>query len=129
VQTEIPTKEGIKVMTKLSRALGAAMLCLGLLVSANVLANQDPMAQPAKEKQKKPDMVTISGTVSAISDSSLTIVDSDKKEHTIAITGDTKVTKAGKDAALTDVKANDSVVVEAKKGSGDTWTAVKILVS
>ena len=116
-------------MTKLSRALGAAMLCLGLLVSANVLANQDPMAQPAKEKQKKPEMVTISGTVSAISDSSLTIVDSDKKEHTIAITGDTKVTKAGKDAALTDVKANDSVVVEAKKGSGDTWTAVKILVS
>ena len=121
-------------MTKVLRAVGAAMLCLGFLVSANtILASQDPMAEPAKEKkkqeQKTPDTITITGTVSAVTDSSLTVVDSEKAEHIIAITSNTKVSKAGKDAALADVKADDNVVVEAKKGSGDTWTAVKILVS
>jgi hypothetical protein len=119
-------------MSKVSRAVGAAMLCLGFLLSATaILATQDPMTPPAKDKQekKKPETVTISGTVSAITDSSLTVVDSDKKEHVIGVSSDTKVTKDGKDAAITDVKANDSVVVEAKKGSGDTWTALKILVS
>ena len=118
-------------MTKVLRVVGAAILCLGFLVSANaILASQDTMKSPGqKTEKKKADTVTISGTVSAITDSSITVVDSEKAEHTIAITGDTKVTKDGKDAAVTDVKANDAVVVEAKKGSGDTWTAVKISVS
>ena len=39
------------------------------------------------------------------------------------------VTKAGKDATLADVKANDVVTVEAAKGAGDTWTALKISVT
>lgn len=109
------------------------MLCLGLLVSASViLAGQDPIvpAKDAKQKeQMKAETVTISGTVSTISDSAITIVDSEKGEHTVAVTGATKVTKAGKDAAIADVKANDAVTVEAQKGTGDTWTALKISVS
>ena len=119
-------------MSKLFRALGAAMLCLGLLVSANiVMAKQDP-AMPAKEqpkKQQKSKTTMLSGTVSAITDSALTIVDSQKAEHVLAVTSDTKVTKGGKDAAIADVKANDAVTVEAQKGEGDTWTALKIAVS
>jgi hypothetical protein len=119
-------------MTKVSRALGAAMLCLGLLLSASVImAKQDP-AMPTKDPQKKEQKTkttTFSGTVSAVTDSALTIIDSEKAEHTLAITSDTKVSKGGKDATLADVKANDVVTVEAKKGEGDTWTALKISVS
>jgi len=112
-------------MTKLSRALGAAMLCLGLLLSGSVMANQDPAA-PAKDSQKTS---TINGKVSAVTDSALTIVDSAKAEHTVAVTSETKVTKSGKDATLADVKANDAVTVEARKGEDGTWTALKISVS
>ena len=116
-------------MSKLSRALGAAMLCLGLLVSAGiVMAKQDPMpAQPKKEQKAK--TTTLNGTVSAVTDSALTIIDAQKAEHTLAVTSETKVTKGGKDATLTDVKANDVVIVEAQKGEGDTWTALSISVS
>jgi hypothetical protein len=117
-------------MTKVSRALGAAMLCLGLLLAGSVMAMQDP-ATPAKDPAKKAEKAknTISGTVSAITDSSLTIVDNAKAEHTLAVNSDTKVTKGGKDATLADVKANDVVTIEAKKGDGDTWTALKISVT
>ena len=119
-------------MTKIVRALGAAMLCLGLLSSAGmIMAKQDP-AKPAKDPQKKEEKTkttTINGTVSAITDSAVTIVDAQKAELTVAVTSDTKVTKGGKDATLADVKANDVVAIEAKKGEGDTWTALKISVS
>jgi hypothetical protein len=118
-------------MSKVSRALGAAMLCLGLVAPSIVMAKQDP-AMPAKDqpkKEKKTKTTTLNGTVSAVTDSALTIIDSQKAEHTLAVTSETKVTKGGKDAALADVKANDIVTVEAQKGEGDTWTALKISVS
>lgn len=116
-------------MSKISRALGAAMLCLGLLVSASaVIAKQDP-ATPTKEKKDKQKTTMINGTVSAVTDSALTIIDSQKAEHTLAVTAETKVTKGGKDAVLADVKANDVVTIEAQKGEGNTWTALRIAVS
>ena len=122
-------------MSKVSRALGAAMLCLGLLVSASVvIAKQDPAKQdpamPAKEKKEHKQKTTmINGTVSSVTDAALTIIDSQKAEHTLAVTAETKVTKGGKDAALADVKANDVVTIEAQKGEGNTWTALRIAVS
>lgn len=104
------------------------MLCLGLLSSTSmVLAQQDPA--PAKEKQQQTQTATINGTVSAVTDSALTVVDSQKAEHTLAVTSSTKVTKGGKDAALADVKANDVVTIEAQKGEDNTWTALRISVS
>ena len=114
------------------RALGAAMLCVGLLLSANVIMAKQDQAAPAKEAKKqepKADTTTISGTVATVSDSAVTIIDSQKAEHTVAITSDTKVSKAGKDATLADVKANDVVAIEAKKGDDNTWTALKISVT
>ena len=116
-------------MSKISRALGAAMLCLGLLVSASiVMAQQETMpAQPKKEQKAK--TTTLNGTVSSVTDSAVTIIDGQKAEHTLTVTSETKVTKGGKDAALGDVKANDVVTIEAQKGDGDTWTALKISVS
>lgn len=119
-------------MTKLVRALGAAMLCLGLLSSASIIMATQDQAQPTKEakkKEQKTDTATISGTVANVTDSTVTIVDSQKAEHTVAVTSDTKVTKAGKDATLADVKANDVVAIEAKKGEDNTWTALKISVT
>ena len=117
-------------MSQVSRALGAALLCLGLLVSANIVwakQEQTTPAQPKKEHKMK--TAKLNGTVSAVTDSTLTIIDSQKAEHTLAVTSETKVTKGGKDAALADVKANDVVIVEAQQGEGGTWTALKIAVS
>jgi hypothetical protein len=114
----------MKIM-KVSRVLGAAMLCLGLLVSAGITMARQDQAMPAKEKKT----TTISGTIAAVTDSAVTIIDSQKKEHTISVASDTKVTKAGKDATLADLKVNDAVTIEVKKGDGETWTAVKISVS
>lgn len=123
-------KEGKREkMSKVSRALGAAMLCLGLLLSAGFVMAKQEQTTPAKDQMKKEKTAMINGTVSAVTDSSLTIVDSKKAEHTLAVTSDTKVTKAGKDAALADVKANDVVTIEVKKGEGNTWTALKISVN
>ena len=121
-------------MSKLPRGIGAAILCLGMLFSASIImAMQDPPMKMGKETQKKEknkeDTAVISGTVTAVTESALTIVDAQKAEHTVAITSETKVTKDGKDAALTDVKANDLVTIEAKKGAGDAWLALKIAVS
>lgn len=127
---EIPFKKGRVKMTKLLRALGAAVLCLGLLSSAS-MAKQDPTT-PAKDPQKKEHKsktTTINGTVSAVTDAAVTIVDTAKAEHTLTVTSETKVTKGGKDATLADVKANDVVAIEATKGEGNTWTALKISVS
>jgi hypothetical protein len=119
-------------MNKVSRAFGAAMLCLGLLVTAGaVMAKQDP-ATPSQEKPKKEQKMkttTINGTVSAVTDSTVTVVDSQQAEHVLSVTGDTKVMKNGKAAVLADVKANDVVTIEAQKGEGNTWTALRISVS
>ncbi len=117
-------------MSKLSRVFGAAMLCLGLLAAGIVMA-QDPAtpAQDQPKKEHKMKTAMLNGTVSAVTDSALTIVDSKKAEHTVAVTSDTKVTKAGKDATLADVKANDVVTVEVQKGEGNTLTALSISVS
>jgi Domain of unknown function (DUF5666) len=131
-KNKIDYKEGTIQMSKLSGVLGAAILFLGLLSATAIVTAQDPSKpaqDPQKKEEKQAETKTISGTVSAITDSAITIVDSEKAEHTVAITGKTKVTKAGKDAALADVKANDVVTVDVKKDTGDAWTALKIAVT
>lgn len=132
-------------MAKLSRGIGAAMLCVGLLLTAAMVraTQEQPSASPQKtqksdkaksapQEQKAPDQdstVTISGKVTTVSGTNVTIVDEQKAEHTVVLTPDTKVTKAGKDATVSDVKADDLVTILAKKGDGDALTAVKIAVS
>ena len=119
-------------MTKVLRALGAAMLCLGLLSSANITMAKQDQTMPAKEtkkKEQKADTTTINGTVTTVTDSAVTVVDSQKAELTVSVTSETKVTKGGKDATLADVKANDVVAIEAKRGEDSTWTALRITVT
>jgi len=88
------------------------------VTSVNIPAAQDTSAKP----------VTINGTVSAVSETSVTVVDSKKVEQVITIDASTKITKGGKDATAADIKANDAVVVVANKGEGAAWTAVSIKI-
>lgn len=123
-----------------------------LQITTSASYSQDPQKQPAPEKkqpapekkepapeqkqpapeQKQPapeNTITINGTISAIDASAVTVVDDQKASHKIAIDTNTKISKAGKDATIADVKADDAVVVEARKGEGDALTAISIKVS
>ena len=118
-------------MHKTSRTL---TLASGLL-SIVSLATPAVIGQDSKQKQQKPSeeqtaaqTVTVDGKVSAVSETSVTIVDAKKAEKTIMIDTNTKVIKAGKAATPADIKADDMVVVVAIKGEGDALTAVSIKV-
>jgi hypothetical protein len=56
----------------------------------------------------------------------MSVTDAQGAEHKITVTADTKMTKAGKEAASSDLKANDTVTVQVKKGSDGTLTATSI---
>ena len=91
-----------------------------------------PKEQPKdKAKEDAPstetaEEVTISGQVTGGEDNVLTVTDEQKTEHKLTVTGETKVTKGGKEAAAADLKPNIMVTVQAKKGSDGAWTAVSI---
>ena len=115
-------KEG-RIMRQTSRILGLALLIAAVFVVPALLTKaQEPSGQ------MKAQTVTIKGNVSNVSDTSITIVDSNKAEMTIAIDANTKITKSAKAAKATDIKANDAVEVVASKGEGDALTAVTIKV-
>ena len=119
-------------MTMTTKKLG---LGLGVLL-ASFLMISTGIGQPAQPQDQKAEpgtqmtaqTVTIDGKVSAVSETSVTIVDAKKAEKTIAIDANTKITKNGKAAAATDIKADDSVVVVAK-AEGETLTALSIKIA
>ena len=120
------TKGGREMVKSLRLGLGliailsfVALTAIGqALVTASY--SQDP------EKKKMPETITLNGKVSAIDDMSVTIVDDQKASTTIAIDSKTKISKAGKNAKAADIKADDAVVIEARKGEGDALTAISI---
>jgi len=129
-------------VTKLGKGIGAALLCVGLLLSVGLVRGttaaspQEPQkndkAKSKPDQEKAPEQgntVTVSGKVAAISEAKLTIVDDQKAELTVALTPDTKITKGGKEVAVSDLKANDMVTILAKKGDGDSLMAVRIVVT
>lgn len=69
----------------------------------------------------------MSGTVKAVDAAALTIT-ANKKDTTLSVDTKTKIEKAGKTIALTDVKMGDRVAVSAEK-SGTAMTATTIKVS
>jgi hypothetical protein len=134
--------EGNYSVEKLAKGLGAALLCVGLLLSVGLVkgtATTSPQETTKKDKakddsdqQKAPDKgtsVTVSGKVTTISDAKVTIVDDQKAELSVALTPDTKITKGGKEVTVSDVKADDLVTILARKGDDDSLVAVKIVVS
>ena len=116
---------------------GILALCLGLIFLAGLIvttavAQQDPnkktppASQPPAEQS---ETVTVKGKVTTVTESTLTIVDDQKAETTVVLDSKTKVTKSGKDATIADLKADDAVVVIAKKGDGNALMAIKITVA
>ena len=73
--------------------------------------------------------VTISGKVSAVSASTVTVVDDQKAEIVVVLDASTKITKGGKPAKTADIKAEDLVAVVATKGEGDSLVAKSITIS
>ncbi|PWT91394.1 MAG: hypothetical protein C5B55_08200 [Blastocatellia bacterium] len=100
-----------------------ALTALGQITTTAWSHSQEPTTS------KKPQTVTINGKVSAINETSLTVVDDQKASQTIAIDSKTKISKAGKAATIADIKPDDAVVVVATKGDGDALTAVTIKVT
>jgi predicted RNA-binding protein len=119
-----------KLMRKISRTLTLAsgLLSIVSLVTPTVIGQQSQQKQKPSEEQTAAQTVTLDGKVSAVSETSVTVVDASKAEKTITIDTNTKVTKAGKPATPGDIKANDKVVVVAIKGEGDALTAVSIKI-
>jgi len=115
-------------MVRISRTLKLGFGLIAILSFLALQAMGQTQQKPAPAPEKPKDTVTINGKVSAITDTSLTIVDDQKASHTIAIDANTKISKAGKEAKAADIKADDVVVVEARKGEGDAMTAVSITV-
>ena len=107
--------------------------CLGLVFAANLMftpaigqkvkgANRLPAVQTSDQT------VTINGKVKEVTASGLTVVDDQKAEQIIGLDAKTKITKAGKNATIVDIKADDAVVVVASKGEGGALTAVTVKV-
>ena len=113
-------------MVKMSRGL---RLGFGLIANLSFVALTGIGQTPAKPAEPQKDTVTVNGKVSAITDTSVTIVDDQQASHTFTIDAKTKISKAGKKANAADIKADDMAVVEASKGEGDTMTAVSITVN
>ena len=108
-------------------------LCLGLVFAANLIftpsigqkvkgANRLPAVQTSDQK------VTINGKVKEVTASALTVIDDQKAEQSIGLDAKTKITKAGKNATIVDIKADDAVVVVASKGEDGVLTAVTVKV-
>ena len=113
--------------------LASLALTIGLLLMIGSAGAQDPQNPPGKQPPVMPPMtehtMTISGRVTVAADGAITVVDDQKNEHSVAITADTKVTKAGKPAAGADIKAGDAVMVVANKGEGTALVAVSVSVT
>jgi hypothetical protein len=103
------------------------------LIVTTAVAQQDPNKKTPPAAQPPPaeksETVEVKGTVKAVTDATVTIVDDQKAETTIGLDSTTKVTKSGKEVTVADLKADDSVVVVAKKGEGDVLMAIKITVA
>jgi Domain of unknown function (DUF5666) len=118
-------------------ALAGVGFFSGLSVTANAQTQDKPtQGKPTQEKPstkapstKPAEAVTITGLLTAGDASGLTVTDAQKADHKVAVTTDTKVTKAGKDATLADLKMNDKVTIVAAKNSDGSLIASSIDVN
>ena len=119
---------GVGVSLALGSVLAAGSWCS--VVAQGQVKEKPKQEQPTdKAKEDAPqtaEEVTVSGQVTGSENNVLTVTDEQKAEHTLTVTGETKVTKGGKEASAADLKMNSKVTVQAKKGSDGAWTAVSI---
>jgi hypothetical protein len=108
-------------------------LCLGIIFAASLMVTPAVGQRQVNEANRLPasvqaQTVTITGKVKEVTATTLTVVDDQKAEQSIALDAKTKITKAGKNATAADIKADDAVVVVASKGEGGALTAVTVKV-
>lgn len=94
------------------KRLLALVLTLGLLASVAYAHN---------------GMIHVMGTVSAATDTAITVTTTDRKSQTVAINGDTKYAKMDTAITLKDVKVGDHVVIHATK-KGDQLVAATVRI-
>lgn len=68
----------------------------------------------------------LKGTITKVTDKSVTIEDQNKKTTEVALAADTKYMKGDADATLKDFKVGDRVVISAKK-SGEKLVATMLM--
>jgi hypothetical protein len=90
---------------------------------------QSTQINQATNVQDPAQTVTINGKVSAVSASTVTVVDAQKAEHLVVLDAKTMITKAGKAITPAEIKAEDLVAVVASKGEGDSLVAKTITIS
>lgn len=112
----------------LKYTLMSALLVGFIFMAGSVgMAQEQRMPQPNPQQQDK-SLVTISGNVKVSDGATLTVVSGDEVEHKITVTKETKIVKAEKAMAATDIKAGDTVMIEVKKGTDGTMTAIAITI-
>src|ERR1041385_3004904 len=109
-------------MQRMPRTL---ILGLGLIAIVSFVA----LTAIGQDSMKAPKTVTITGKVSAVDASTLTVVDDQKASQIITIDAKTKVSKGGKAATAADIKPDDAVVVVASKDANNALTAVSIKIT
>jgi hypothetical protein len=108
------------------------LLCLGIVFAATLVVTpavaQTQVTEANNLRLSAQTSVTINGKVKEVTATTLTVVDDQKAEHSIALDAKTKFTKAGKNVTAADIKADDAVVVVASKGEDGALTAVTVKV-
>lgn len=73
-------------------------------------------------------MQHVMGTVTAITNTSITVKTTDGKAQSVAVTGDTKYSKADATVTLKEIKVGDHIVIHTTR-KGDQLTAAEVKVA
>ncbi|HEX4485953.1 MAG TPA: DUF5666 domain-containing protein [Terriglobales bacterium] len=68
----------------------------------------------------------VAGTITAISDTSITVKTRDGKTEQVNLSSETKFRKERQDAKLADFKVGDEIFVRGQSAGADTWTAAVV---
>ena len=102
-----------------------------LLFSAVLWAQEQATPPPEASPQSQGDMggrgmrrgPGVAGTITAISDSSITVKTQEGKSAQVNLSPQTKFRKQRQDAKLADFKVGDEIFVRGQSAGADTWTA------
>ena len=104
-------------------ALSILLVASSVALSTAQAATRNASQDTAAKKQHQAKVVTVDAAKNEIS-----VKDSKGGETALRVSSTAKITKAGKDIALTEIKAGDSVLYEIE-GAGDSATVISITVT
>jgi hypothetical protein len=113
---------------KFSRILLALCICTGLVFAQAATTEPAVKAEPAAKTVPAASLKVIGVIVSIDAIANSLVVKAAKKDETISVTNDTKITNAGKAITLADLKADEKVSVHYKtEDTKMVATSIKIL--